>query len=127
MDQTTAKDVKVFVPTKDFQQSLEFYQALGWKCNWREEGLAEIELTNVRLYLQNFYAKEWAENFMIYIVVESADAWHKHITEVIQKGDFPGTRVSPPKEESYGAMVTYAWDPCGVLLHFAEPVRKAKK
>ncbi len=116
----SAKDVKVFVPTKDFEHSLKFYQALGWTCNWREGGLAEIELANVRLYLQAFYAKDWAENFMIYVVVDDAATWHEHITKLIANGDFPGVRVKPPKEEPYGAWVTYAWDPCGVLLHFAQ-------
>ena len=25
-----------------------------------------------------------------------------------------------PQEQSYGALVTFVWDPSGVLLHFAE-------
>ncbi len=121
MQPPAAQDVKVFVPMRDFEHSLRFYEALGWKRNWQEEGLAEIELAQTRLYLQNFYAQEWAENFMIYIVVEDAAAWHGHIASVLDGGEFPEARVNPPKEESYGALVTYAWDPCGVLLHFAQP------
>lgn len=116
----TVIDVKVFVPTKDFDVSQRFYEALGWHCNWRADGLAEFELAGHRLFLQRFYAKEWAENFMIYLDVESAEAWYKHLTEIVDSGEFPGVRVEPPKTESYGALVTYAWDPCGVLLHFAQ-------
>ncbi len=120
-EKPVARDVKVFVPTKEFGVSLRFYEAIGWQRNWQEDGLAEIELAGVRLYLQKFYAKEWAENFMIYIVVEDAQAWYEHVNAIIQDGDFPGTRVNPPKQEPYGAIVTYVWDPCGVLLHLAQP------
>ncbi len=29
-----AKDIKIFVPAKNFDESLRFYQALGWKANF---------------------------------------------------------------------------------------------
>ncbi len=65
-----ALDIKVFVPAKDFKLSLDFYQKLGWTKNWQhEEGLAELEMAGVRFYLQNFYQKNWADNFMLYIPV----------------------------------------------------------
>lgn len=124
MTPPAARDVKVFVPTKDFEHSIRFYEALGWTCNWRGEGLAEIELASVRLYLQKFYAKEWAENFMIYIVVDDAAAWHAHVAQILAGGEFPQARLQPPKEEPYGAIVTYVWDPAGALLHFAQPVKE---
>ncbi len=118
----SAQDIKVFVPSRDFDHSLQFYQVLGWLCNWREVGLAEIELAGVRLYLQQFYVREWAENFMIYVKVPDAAAWYHHVAAILRTGDFPEARVNPPKAESYGALVTYVWDPCGVLLHFAQPI-----
>jgi len=117
-----ATDVKVFVPAQDFETSLAFYQALGWKLNWRQGGLAELELGNVRFLLQDFYVKQWAHNFMLYIDVTDAQAWYEHISRIINTGDFGSARLNPPKEEAYGALVTYVWDPCGVLLHFAEPL-----
>lgn len=115
-----AKDVKIFVPAEDFSLSLAYYQALGWKLNWQVPGLAELELGGNRFFLQNYYQKDWAHNFMFYIVVENAQEWYDHIAKVIAENkDFSTTRVNPPKEESH-AIVTYAWDPCGVLIHFAE-------
>lgn len=122
MTTPTARDVKVFVPTRDLDVSAKFYEALGWKINWRVEGLAEIELGSVRLFLQKFYAKEWAENFMIYVEVDDAEAWHRRAASVVESGEFPGVRARPPKEEPHGALVTYVWDPCGVLLHFAQSI-----
>lgn len=114
-----AKDVKVFVPTKDYTESLGYYQAIGWKLLWKSDDLSELELGNTRIYLQNYYHKGWANNFMMYINVDSAQAWYDHINSHLQKSDYKYARVNPPKKEPH-AIVTYAWDPCGVLLHFAE-------
>lgn len=123
MSTPKALDVKVFVPAKDFQLSLQFYTTLGWQLNWEHDGgLAELELGDSRFFLQNYYAKDWAENFMLYIPVADVQAWFEHISQILTQYDFPGTRVSPPKLESHGARVCYVWDPCGVLLHFAQLV-----
>jgi len=46
----TASDVRVFVPAKDFSISKEFYQALGWKLNWEDAELAEMEIADRDFY-----------------------------------------------------------------------------
>lgn len=121
MSTPKALDVKVFVPAKNFQRSLEFYTQLGWQVNWNHDGgLAELELANCRFFLQNFYNKHWAENFMLYVPVENAQAWFEYVTELIQEGGYSDIRVSPPKVEPHGDKVTYVWDPSGILLHFGE-------
>lgn len=120
-DPPTARLLRVFAPARDFDLSRRVYRALGWRELWSEGGLADLELAGARLYLQDYYAKEWAENFMVHVVVDSADAWHAHVARALADGDFSPARVAPPKLEPYGAKVTYVWDPSGVLLHFAEP------
>lgn len=116
-----ALDVKVFVPAKDFQRSLEFYAQLGWQVNWEHDGgLAELELASSRFFLQNYYNKDWAENFMLYVPVENAQAWFDHVSELIESHSYSDISVSPPKVEPHDHKVTYVWDPSGVLLHFAE-------
>lgn len=114
-----ATDVKVFVPSKNYDDSLTYYKALGWKVLWKDDGLAEMELAGFRFYLQNYYQKHWANNFMLYIDVAKAADWYDHITEVLAGHNFKYARVQPPKQEPH-ALVTYAWDPSGVLLHFAQ-------
>ena len=118
MTNLNVKDVKPFVPAKDFEESLRFYTGLGWKLNWRDEGLAELELGGHRFYLQNYYNRDWAENWMLFVAVEDADSWYARAKEVVEA--FEGTRVTPAKQEEYGARVTYVWDPSGVLIHFAQ-------
>ena len=122
----SATDIKIFVPAQNFEQSLHFYAALGWTINWQtgDNGLAELELAGKRFLLQNFYVKQWADNFMMQITVEDAAAWYTHISDVLANGEFGKARVKPPKKEDYGALVTYVWDPSGVLLHLTQDLNE---
>ncbi|NBC86278.1 MAG: hypothetical protein GVY25_08810 [Bacteroidetes bacterium] len=113
-------DTKPFVPALDFDLSMQFYTSLGWKRNWEVDGLAELELADSRILLQDFYVREWAENWMLYVVVDDARAWFEHVDSLIGKGSFGDARVQEQQEEAYGARVTYVHDPSGVLIHFAE-------
>lgn len=116
------KDVKVFVPAMNFVDSLNFYTAMGWLLKWQAEdgSLAELELGDCRFYLQNYYNKDWANNFMLHVTVEDAQAWYEHGAKVIAEGGYQHARLNQPKTEAYGASVTHVWDPSGVLLHFAQ-------
>lgn len=119
----TATDVKVFVPAKDFKVSLAFYKALGWQENFvaDDEEIAELELAGNRFYLQNHYNKVWAENFMLHLTVDDANAWYQHALKVVdENSDFSKVKIREPQEESYGALVTHILDPSGVLIHCAQ-------
>lgn len=83
----------------------------AWRC-WRTAITASI--------LQRYYTKEFAENMMLHVTVADARACAEQIKEQLAASRFPGVRVSQPKQEPYGALVTYVWDPAGVLLHLAQ-------
>ena len=118
--QLLVTDVKVFVPAKKFEVSLAFYQALGWETVGLHEGLAELQIGDHRFFLQAYYKRAWANNFMFYINVEDAQAWYEHVEKVLAEGDYGKARAKPPKKQSHGDIVTHVWDPSGVLLHFAQ-------
>ena len=113
-------DVRVFVPARDFALSKTFYTALGWTVTWEAGELAVLELGGHRFYLNAHYRKECAETFRFHITVEDAQAWYEHVLSVLEAQPFETARVSPPKREQYGALVTYVYDPSGVLLDFAQ-------
>lgn len=92
-NELTVSGINVFVPSKDFELSRNFYEQLGWKTNWTEGGLAEMELGGYRFFLQNYYHKGWANNFMFYINVVNVQIWHEHASEVIAKGNFGKARI----------------------------------
>jgi hypothetical protein len=51
-------------------------------------------------------------------------AWHDHISAALKERSYLDARVWPPKEEEWGAHTTYAIDPSGVLIHFAQWIRR---
>lgn len=117
-----ASDLKVWVPAKDFEASKRFYLDLGCTLNWEKDALAEFEIGGSRFLLQDYYVEDWANNFMISIRVEDADAWWRHVQNMVESGRHPGVGVNPPKIEPFGLKITTAWDPSNVLLHFGEPI-----
>jgi hypothetical protein len=116
----TVSDLRVFVPAQHIERSVQFYIALGWTKNWQQHGLVELELAGHRFLLQDYYLKEWAENFMFAITVEDAMAWKIKVEALLGQPGFDGVRVDGPKRERDGALVTHVWDPSGILLHFRQ-------
>ncbi len=115
-----ASDLRTFIPSQDFVLSKDFYSALGCELEWSDENLALFNLAGSRFYVQRYYVKDWAENCMLHISVQDAGQCFSDISGLIDSGRFPLARVTAPKQEPYGALVTYVWDPSGVLLHLAQ-------
>ncbi len=113
------RDFKVYVPARDFEQSKRFYTALGFKMSEGWGGTADFELNGHRFRLQDFYVKDWAENFMVVIGVDDIEAWHRHVRRIADSGQFPAARVKPP-EPVDDSLVLHVWDPSGVLLVFVQ-------
>jgi hypothetical protein len=116
-----AIDVKPFVGSRDFGVSIDFYVALGWTLNFRQADIAELELGGCRFYLQRYYQRQWCNNSMLHITVDDAQAWFEHVSRVLEKRNYGAARVKAPERAGYSSLVTYVWDPVGVLLHFAQP------
>jgi catechol 2,3-dioxygenase-like lactoylglutathione lyase family enzyme len=113
-------DMKAFVPAKDHKISKAFYTDLGFKINWDNDEIAELQLGSFRFLLQKFYVAQHAGNFMMSLNVENADAWWEYIlrTELTKK--YPGIVCKPPARQPWGMRVLYLSDPTGVLWHIAE-------
>jgi predicted enzyme related to lactoylglutathione lyase len=115
----TIQDLKVYVPAKDFELSKRFYAAMGFSMSEGWGGTADFELGGNRFRLQNYYVKDWAENFMMVMRVDDVEAWHAHARNIVESGEFPGVRIMPP-EKVDGSLVLHVVDPSGVLLIFVE-------
>jgi hypothetical protein len=113
------RDFKVYMPAKDFELSKRFYSALGFTMSEGWGGTADFELNGHRFRLQNYYVKDWAENFMVVIGVDDAEAWHQHVQTFVAGGDYPGVRIKPP-ETVNTSLVLHVIDPSGVLLVFVQ-------
>ena len=120
-------DIKPFIGSKEFSVSRDFYVAIGWKLNWDIGNFAELELGGSKIYLQDYYQRKWCENSMLHITVDNAQAWFDHVKSVLEARKYGAARVAPPRAEDYGSLVTYIWDPVGILLHMAQPTEPLKK
>jgi catechol 2,3-dioxygenase-like lactoylglutathione lyase family enzyme len=117
-------DLKAFVPALDFETSKRFYSALGCELQHESPKLAVFALGSCRFYLQDFYVKEFAEQYMLHLTVEDVESWYQHVLEVLDNfsanSDGLPRIFSSPKAEAYGAKVCYVSDPTGVLIHIAQ-------
>ncbi|MDQ3329694.1 MAG: VOC family protein [Planctomycetota bacterium] len=112
-------DFKVYMPAKDFERSKRFYVALGFAMSEGWGGTADFELNGNRFRLQNYYVKDWAENFMVVMRVDDAHAWYEHVRSIADSGEFDGVRIKRP-ETVDGSLVLHVIDPSGVLLIFVQ-------
>jgi predicted lactoylglutathione lyase len=115
----TIKDFKVYMPAKDFEQSKRFYTALGFNMSPGWGGTADFELNGNRFRLQDYYVKDWADNFMIVMGVDDVEAWHRHVRQIADSREFEGMRIKPP-EPVDDSLVLHVVDPSGVLLVFVQ-------
>jgi catechol 2,3-dioxygenase-like lactoylglutathione lyase family enzyme len=116
---TGTERMRPFVPAQDFDLSKRFYEALGF-----EKVLdGEVAIFNAGFggfILQRYYQKEWAENFMMQLMVDDLDAWWAHIDALDLPVKFGIQPPKPPAVQPWGLRVAYVFDPCGVLWHVAE-------
>jgi hypothetical protein len=107
------------MPAKDFEQSKRFHTALGFKMSEGWGGTADFELNGNRFRLQNYYAKDWADNFMVVMGVDDVEAWHQRVRTITDNGEFDNVRIKLP--ETVGdSLVLHVVDPSGVLLIFVQ-------
>lgn len=116
-----------FLPAKDFETSLRFYEAIGFHTRKLGETMAEMSLGAHAFLLQGYYVKEWAENTMMHVLVDDVQAWSKHIQSLDLAQRFGVQAPKPPRAESWGLTVAYVFDPAGVLWHFAEVTKPRDK
>ena len=108
-----------FLPAKDFTLSKRFYRALGFKTSTDGE-VAIFEVGGGSFILQNYFQKEWADNFMMQLLVDDLDAWWTHIQTLDLPGQFGVPPPKPPAMQPWGLTVAYLIDPSGVLWHVAQ-------
>lgn len=113
-------ELKTYVPAKDFAISKQFYKALGFELTEAWGGNVDCRLGPTVFRLQNYYVKDWANNFMLQFDVDDARAWYDHVKPIIDSGEFGHARVAEPEIVGDDTVITHVWDPTGVLLIFIQ-------
>lgn len=115
-------DLKVFVPSSDFELSKAFYSDLGFTLNWQNDQLAEYQIGAFRFLLQDFFEAQLAANLMLQLQVTNTATWWQSIckSELVER--YEHVRAKEPEIQPWGQRVLYLWDPSGVLWHIVEPL-----
>jgi hypothetical protein len=108
-----------FVPSgSQLAASKELFQALGFTMNWDAGDYAGFEKDGCKFILQHFDNKAFAENFMINVKIDNADAFWKEVKEKNLEARF-GIKLGAPTRMPYGKEVNLI-DIAGVCWHFVE-------
>lgn len=108
-----------FLPAKDFAVSKRFYEALGFEKVLDGE-VAIFRMGASSFILQKYFQKDWAENFMMQLVVDDLDAWWEHVASLDLPASFGVQAPKPPAIQPWGLRIAYVYDPSGVLWHIAQ-------
>lgn len=108
-----------FVPSgENFEGSKQLFQELGFRINWDAGDYIGFQRDDCKFILQKFNNKEFAENFMLSVNVDSADEFRKEVVEKKLPQKF-GIRIGEVTDQPYGREVNII-DIAGVCWHFVE-------
>jgi hypothetical protein len=108
-----------FVPSgSKFAEAKAFFEELGFNVAWDMGDYVGFENNGFRFILQKFDDKEFAENFMLSVGIENADAFRAEVLEK-QLPQKYGIRIGEVSNQPYGREVNII-DLAGVCWHFVQ-------
>lgn len=112
-------EIKAFIPARDFELSMEFYQALGFTRASVFEGIAYFHCGDSSFLLQDFYVREHADNFEMHLLVQNVDDWHRKAKVVAERFHLD---VGEPADRPWAMRDFTLFDPSGVLWRIAQNI-----
>lgn len=112
-------EIKAFVPARDFELSQRFYQALGFEQRFADADLAYFCRGDCSFLLQRFHVEDHTRNFVMHLLVENVDDWHRHVREQDIAGRF-GVKIGEPTNQPWAMRDFALFDPSGVLWLVAQ-------
>jgi hypothetical protein len=114
------ESARPFLPALDYAMSQSFYDALGFEKELDGDDVSIYRIGSTSFLLQRHYQKEWAENFMMQLLVDDLDAWWAHIVSLDLSAAYGVPAPKPPTVQPWGLRIAYLVDPSGVLWHVAQ-------
>ncbi|MGJ8692399.1 MAG: lactoylglutathione lyase [Thalassotalea sp.] len=109
------KDIRVFIPSNNYEISKSFYLALGFKMEQASEQLTIFENGSCTFFLSSLNNESYARNLMLQLWVEDIN----EAFDVIEKLQNFDIKYQPIKQEPWGKVI-YLTGPSGELLHVTE-------
>ena len=115
----TSTEVKVFVPARDFDQSEQFYQHLGFEPSWSDGSGTHFRQGNSSFLLQKLHNEDRADNIVIQLLVVDVEAWWQQVQAQDLKNKYE-IKVDPPEDRPWGIREFVIVDPSGVLWRIGQ-------
>lgn len=113
------KSIRPFVGAKNFEESRAFYRDFGFEETVLEHNFSVFKKDDIAFYLQDYYAKDWIENTMIFIEVEDTEEYYLELSALNLPQKYSSANLSPVKTMDWGKEC-FLHDPSGILWHFGE-------
>ncbi|MBW8683859.1 VOC family protein [Chitinophaga rhizophila] len=108
-----------FVPSgRDFAASKQLFLELGFTIAWDAGDYVSFAKDGCTFILQQYDNVDFAQNFMLTVGIENADAFWQEVSEKQLPERF-GIKLSKPVQQPYGKEVNII-DIAGVCWHFVE-------
>lgn len=114
-------EIKAFVPSKDFEQSKQFYKDLGFTMASEGGGIAYFRLEQVSFLLQDYCVPALAENFMMHILVQDVQAWWNHVQASGVVAKF-GVKCTAVESQPWKMKDFCLLDPSGILWRIGQNI-----
>lgn len=113
------KSLRPFIGSKNFEISRNFYKDLGFEEIVLFHNMSLFIKEEFGFYLQDAYVKDWIENTMLFLEVESVEECYQELFKLNLSGKYENVRLMPIKHEDWGSEC-FLIDPSGILWHFGE-------
>lgn len=110
-----ATDIRVFIPSKDFEVSKAFYCAMDFKMEPATDDLVIFSNGHCTFFLQRYYDEQFSKNLMMQLIVADIEAAFATIVAIAGNDH----KYQPIQQESWGKVI-YLWGPAGELWHITE-------
>jgi len=119
MKLTGTELARPFLPARDFEVSKRFYETLGFE-KLLDSDVAIFKAGSSGFILTRFFEADFAQNYMMQLMVDDLEAWWSHVMALDLPGQFGVPPPRAPAMQPWGLRIAYVVDPAGVLWHVAQ-------
>jgi catechol 2,3-dioxygenase-like lactoylglutathione lyase family enzyme len=95
MMQHNAKSIRPFIGAKDFEVSRAFYRDLGFEETVLTHNMSVFKTGDIAFYLQDGYVRDWIDNTMIFLEVDSVDRYYNELLDLNLPAKYQDTNAHP--------------------------------
>lgn len=125
MSHPSTKSIRPFIGAKDYQESLRFYETVGFEIIPIGDNMSYLHYGTTGFYLQDAYVKDWVDNTMVFLEVKDAYGFLATLEAKRLPESFAGVRLSKMVENDWGREF-FLHDPSGILWHIGTFIGAAK-